>query len=78
MKDVKINIDKTNECSPKSRCKGNGDDDDSKSSLDTEREEEKWNNKNEHYLETIRDSCLTKSQDHNVASHKNKKRYMWI
>jgi hypothetical protein len=77
MKDVEITINKNDEQTPKSKCKSNIDDDDSKSSLDTEREEEKWNNKNEHYLETIRDSCLAKSKAHNLASHKNKKRFIY-
>ena len=37
MKDVEITINKNDEQTPKSKCKSNIDDDDSKSSLDTDR-----------------------------------------
>jgi len=58
----------------------NDDDDtpkDSSTSSDIVREEEKWSNKNELYLQQIRDKCTEKSKAHDMSSHKNKKFYIY-
>jgi len=58
----------------------NDDDDtpkDSSTSSDIVREEEKWSNKNELYLQQIRDKCTEKSKAHDMSSHKNKKFYIF-
>jgi hypothetical protein len=55
-----------------------GDSSSSKSdkSVDTERSEESWTEKNEQYFLDMRADCLHKSNVHSIISHTNKKRYM--
>jgi hypothetical protein len=48
----------------------------SESSEDADREEMKWENKQEQYVTQLRDDCLNLSNQHNVASLNNKRRYI--
>ncbi len=52
-------------------------DDNSKGSEDTQRLEEKWDERKEIFFKKIKEDCLHQSNTHNIISHKNKKRYMW-
>ena len=46
-------------------------------SEDTYREEEKWSEKNEKFLKDIKLDCLHRSSQHDIISHRNKKRYVY-
>jgi hypothetical protein len=48
---------------------------DSTSSVDIEREEMKWETREEKYLDNIRQQCLKLSEQHNQASRKAKKKF---
>lgn len=48
----------------------------SESSKDIDREEELWSDRNYNYFRNIQVEIKNKSDDHNIASHKNKKRYI--
>ncbi len=48
----------------------------SDSSEDADREEMKWESKQEHYIANLRDECLKLSDQHNLSSLKNKRRYI--
>ena len=62
MSEVHINID---------------DDNDSARSDDTERSEEKWCERNEKFLIDIKNDALHRSNQHDIISHRNKKRYLY-
>jgi hypothetical protein len=54
------------------------DDDDSKSSSrDIERGEEIWRDKNENFFKKIQAEIKHQANLHDVASHKNKRKYIW-
>ena len=54
------------------------DDNDSKtSSKDMERNEEVWRDKNEAFFKKLQVECLHQANLHDIASHKNKRRYVW-
>ena len=46
-------------------------------STDSSRSDEKWNNDNEKFFHQMKSNCLHKSNQHDIVSHKNKKRYIW-
>jgi hypothetical protein len=48
----------------------------SDSSEDADREEMKWESKQEQYVTKLRDDCLELSNEHNVASLNNKSKYI--
>ena len=51
---------------------------DSKSSShDAQRDEEVWHNKNESYFKRLQEECKHQANLHDIASHKNKRRYVW-
>ena len=49
----------------------------SESSTDVDRTDEKWSERNEKFLKNIRDDCLHRSNQHDIISHRNKKKYVW-
>ena len=51
--------------------------DKSESSKDQIRMEEEWTEKNEDYFLSIQEDIIKKSKAHDVASHKNKRRYIY-
>lgn len=51
-------------------------DDDSSRSNDIDRLEEKWTEKNEAFLRSIKEDALFKSNQHSIISHRNKRYYM--
>lgn len=53
------------------------DDDSKSSSRDTQRDEEVWRDKNELYFRRLQQECKHQANVHDVASHKNKRRYVW-
>ena len=55
----------------------NIEDDNSSKSDDIERTDEKWSEKNESFLKNIKNDCLHRANQHDIISHRNKKRYIW-
>jgi hypothetical protein len=52
-------------------------DENSDNSKDTERDEEKWDERKENYFKRMKDELLEQANKHNVCSHKNKKKYIY-
>lgn len=53
------------------------DDDSKSSSQDTDRNEEVWREKNELFFRKLQAECKQLAKQHDIASHKNKKRYIY-
>jgi hypothetical protein len=52
-------------------------DDSKSSSRDIERFEEGWRDKNEMFFRKLQSECKQLSKQHDIASHRNKKKYVW-
>ena len=52
-------------------------DDSKSSSRDIDRGEEVWRDKNEMFFRKLQSECKQLSKQHDIASHRNKKKYVW-